>query len=162
MATKKASGKKGPAARGRKPATRVGKADPKPGRLRLQNASPSFTVNDLARSLAWYRDVVGFEVSERYEREGTLVGVGLGAGDVFLMLSQDDWKKGRDRKKGDAFRIHCMTRQDVDALAARIRSKGGIIDQEPRDEPWGMRDFSITDPDGFKLTIAKELKTRRK
>jgi hypothetical protein len=29
--------------------------------LALSSASPSFTVNDLEKSLAWYRDVVGFD-----------------------------------------------------------------------------------------------------
>ncbi len=128
--------------------------------LKLGSVSPSFTVNDLPGSIAWYRDVLGFRVEERYEREGTLVGVGLQAGDVFLMLGQDDWKKGRDRKKGEGFRIYCMTTQDVDAIAKRIRAAGGVLDQEPRDQPWGMRDFSITDPDGFQLTFARETKKR--
>jgi uncharacterized glyoxalase superfamily protein PhnB len=117
-------------------------------------------VNDLGKSLAWYRDFLGFEVEERYEREGTLVGVGLRAGDVFLMLGQDDWKKGRERKKGEGFRIYCMTTQDVDAIAKKIRTAGGALDQEPRDQHWGMRDFSLTDPDGFKITIGADKKRR--
>jgi lactoylglutathione lyase len=128
--------------------------------LKLSSASPSFTVNDLGKSLAWYRDVLGFRVEERYEREGNLVGVGLQAGGVFFMLGQDDWKKGRDRKKGEGFRIYCMTTQDVDAIAKRIRAAGGTLDQEPRDQPWGMRDFSLTDPDGYKITIGVETKKR--
>ncbi|MGE5346019.1 MAG: VOC family protein [Acidithiobacillales bacterium] len=133
---------------------------PTPGALKLSSASPSFTVNDLMKSLAWYRDVLGFKVEERYERDGTLVGVGLQAGDVFIMLGQDDWKKGRDRKKGEGFRIYCMTTQDVDAIAKRIRAAGGTLDQEPRDQPWGMRDFSLTDLDGYKITIGVETKKR--
>ncbi len=128
--------------------------------LKLGSVSPSFTVNDLPRSIAWYRDVLGFKVKERYKSEGSLVGVGLQAGDVFLMLGQDDWKKGRDRKKGEGFRIYCMTTQDVDAIAKRIQAAGGTLDDGPRNQPWGMRDFSLTDPDGFKLTIAKETKKR--
>ncbi len=143
-----------------KRASAKGKTAAAASALKMRSVSPSFTVNDLPRSLVWYRDVLGFRVEERYEREGALVGVGLQAGDVFLMLGQDDWKKGRDRKKGEGFRIYCMTTQDVDAIAKRVRAAGGVLDQEPRDEPWGMRDFSIADPDGFKLTIAKETKTR--
>jgi uncharacterized glyoxalase superfamily protein PhnB len=76
------------------------------------------------------------------------------------MLGQDDWKKGRDRKKGEGFRIYCTTSQDVDALAKGIVARGGTLDQAPRDQEWGMRDFSLSDPDGFKITIAKELKKR--
>jgi uncharacterized glyoxalase superfamily protein PhnB len=122
--------------------------------LALSSVSPSFTVNDLDRSLAWYRDVLGFGIEEKWENEGKVVGVSLKAGDVSLMIGQDDWKKGRDRKKGEGFRIYCETRKSVDDLAKRIEAKGGRLDQGPTDEPWGVRDISLTDPDGFKITIA--------
>jgi catechol 2,3-dioxygenase-like lactoylglutathione lyase family enzyme len=123
--------------------------------LALSDASPSFTVNDLDRSLAWYRDVLGFGVEETWKDDaGKAVGVSLRAGDVAFMIGQDDWKKGRDRKKGDGFRMFCMTKKNVDDLAKRIEAKGGRLDQGPTDEPWGVRDISLTDPDGFKITIA--------
>ena len=76
------------------------------------------------------------------------------AGSVSFMLSQDDWKKGRDRAKGEGVRIYCTTAQDVDVLAKQIKARGGTLAQEPRDEPWGMRDFAVVDPDGYKITIA--------
>jgi uncharacterized glyoxalase superfamily protein PhnB len=72
------------------------------------------------------------------------------------MLGQDDWKKGRDRVKGEGFRIYCKTAQDVDRLAAQVKARGGKLTQEPRDEPWGTRDFAVVDPDGFKITIGSE------
>jgi uncharacterized glyoxalase superfamily protein PhnB len=128
--------------------------------VKLSEASPSFTVNDLEKSLSWYRDVLGLAVEERWEQDGKLTGVALKAGDVTFMLGQDDWKKGRDRKKGEGFRLYCTTTQDVDALAERIEARGGKLDQEPRDQPWGTRDFALTDPDGFKITIAADTKTR--
>ena len=128
----------------------------KPESLRLRSAAPSFTVNDVQKSLAWYRDVLGFTVGERWEHEGQLRGVELLAGQVRFWLSQDDWKKGRDRRKGEGFRMHCDTAQDIDSLAARIKAQGGTLLQEPRDEPWGGRDFAVADPDGFKITISTE------
>jgi uncharacterized glyoxalase superfamily protein PhnB len=152
---KKAGSKRAPAKR-----KRVAPANPRPKGLSMSSASPSFTVNELEKSLAWYRDVLGFAVEERWEQDGKLAGVMVGAGDVRFMLGQDDWKKGRDRKKGEGFRLYCETRQDVDALAAGIKARGGTLDQEPHDEPWGTRDFSLTDLDGFKITIAKEPKRR--
>jgi len=124
--------------------------------LRMTEASPAFTVGDLARSMGWYRDVLGFAVEEKWERDGELRGVSLRAGGVSLMLAQDDWQKGRDRRKGEGFRIYFSTTQDVDALAAGIKARGGALDSEPADMPWGSRDFSLTDPDGFRITIGRE------
>ena len=129
------------------------KAGAKSEALKLNEASPGLTVNDLQKSLAWYRDVLGFGVEERWEQEGKLMGVSLRAGGVTFMIGQDDWKKGRDRKKGEGFRLFCETSQDVDALAKKIEARGGTLDQKPTDQPWGYRDFAVSDPDGFKITI---------
>jgi uncharacterized glyoxalase superfamily protein PhnB len=136
------------------------KARAKSDTLKMSEASPGFTVNDLQKSLAWYRDVLGFAVDERWEQDGRLTGVSLRAGGVTFMIGQDDWKKGRDRKKGEGFRLYCTTTQDVDALAKGIEARGGKLDQEPRDQPWGTRDFALTDPDGFKITIGADTKKR--
>jgi|KBSMisStandDraft_5_1062788.scaffolds.fasta_scaffold226636_2 uncharacterized glyoxalase superfamily protein PhnB len=149
-------------ARAKKSAPRAKKTVAKPRAaaegLRMSSASPSFTVNDLDRSLSWYRDVVGFDVEETWKDGEKVIGVSLRAGDVSFMIGQDDWKKGRDRKKGEGFRIFCTTRKSVDDIAKRIKSKGGQLDHEPQNQPWGMRDFSVTDPDGFKITIAQNLR----
>jgi uncharacterized glyoxalase superfamily protein PhnB len=164
MATKKKkkakTAKKRTAAR-RKPAARRKAARPvrtQPETLRLRGLAPSFTVSDVGRSLAWYRDVLGFVVGDRWESDGKLAGVEMVAGSVTFMLGQDDWKKGRDRGKGEGFRIYCNTVQDVDALAKRIKAHGGTLAQEPADQPWGSRDFSVVDPDGFRITIGADKK----
>jgi uncharacterized glyoxalase superfamily protein PhnB len=142
--------------RRRKPAAPALKARRQPESLRLRSASPSFTVNDIEKSLAFYRDVLLFVVEERWEEGGVLRGVEMAAGSVTLWLSQDDWKKGRDRTKGLGFRVHCTTAQDVDALAQGIKARGGTLAEEPQDRPWGGRDFAVADPDGFTITIASE------
>ena len=134
----------------RKPARRARR---KPESLRLRSAGPSFTVNDIQTSLAFYRDVLGFTVKDRWEQDGALHGVELVAGKVTFWLGQDDWKKGRDRVKGQGFRMYCGTTQDIDTLARRIEAGGGTLVEKPTDRPWGGRDFAVVDPDGFKITI---------
>ena len=151
MATKKKKKKKAKT----RPARPVRKG---PETLRLRGAAPGFTVNDIAKSLAWYRDGVGCIVDERWASDGKLLGVSMLAGSVSFMLSQDDWKKGRDRAKGEGVRIYCTTVQDVDTLARQIKARGGTLTQEPRDQPWGMRDFALVDPDGYKVTIGEDKK----
>lgn len=151
-ATKKAPPRKKPSAKAK---TGAAKARTGAAKAKLSSVAPSLTVNDLQKSLSWYRDVIGFAVRQRWERDGKLMGVELEAGSVTFMIGQDDWKKGRDRKKGEAFRLYCETTQNVDALAAAIVARGGKLDHPPMDQPWGAREFTLTDPDGFKITIAK-------
>jgi len=126
--------------------------------LRLRSAAPSFTVDNLEKSLAFYEDVLGFYVKDRWMHEGQLAGVELVAGLVSFFIGQDDWKKGRDRAKGEGFRIHCTTAQDIDGLAAQIKARGGKLLEEPKTQPWGSRDFAVADPDGFKITISSVTK----
>jgi uncharacterized glyoxalase superfamily protein PhnB len=127
-----------------------------PETLRLRSIAPSLTATDLQRSIAFYRDVLGFMVGDEWREKGVLTGVELHAGAVTFMLSQDDFAKGRDRLKGVGTRYYCNTTQDIDRLAAQIRERGGVLDQEPKDMPWGRRVFMISDPDGFKLTFVQE------
>jgi len=161
MAAKKTTkSKKAPAKAAKRSSAKSAKA--KSGKsegLRLTSTSPSLTVNDIEKSLAWYRDVLGFTVDQRWEGDGKLMGAEMKAGNVVLMIGQDDWKKGRDRVKGAGVRIYCDTDQDIDRLAARIKANGGTLAQEPKEQPWGMRDLAIDDPDGYKITIARDLKT---
>jgi lactoylglutathione lyase len=126
-----------------------------PESFRARSVSPSLTVSELARSEAWYRDVLGFVVKDRWGEGAHGGGVELVAGTASLSLIQDDFAKGRDRKKGEGVRFWLRTVQDVDTLADRIRGRGGILDQEPRDMPWGDRLFSVSDPDGYKLNIVR-------
>ena len=124
-----------------------------PETLRLRTLTPALTVADLDVSLTWYCDVMGFVVVEKWEDEGKISGVIVEAGRVRLFLVQDDFAKGQGRDKGAGFRFFCATAQDVDQLADAIKSRGGGLEQDPADQPWGSRSFDLVDPDGFKLTV---------
>ena len=134
------------------------KARREPETLRLSSFTPSLTVNDLARSLAFYSGALGFIVGEEWKDGDVLRGVMLKAGACELGLSQDDWKQGKDRKKGLGVRIWCDTAQDIDAMAARVKAAGSVLTEEPEDHTaWGVRSFSFDDLDGFHFTIARKL-----
>ena len=112
------------------------------------------TVRDIQRSVAWYRDVVGFVVDREHERERTLVAVSLRAGDVRVLLTQDDGARGPDRQKGEGVSLQLTTdRGVIDEVAGRIKGVGGALDTEPADTPWGARVVRFRDPDGFKLVV---------
>ena len=118
----------------------------------LESVSPGFTANDAAASIAWYCDVLGFTQGERWEHEGQFLGGQVTSGAITINIGQDDWKMGRDRAKGQGTRIYISTGPDIDTYANQIKARGGVLAQEPKDD-WGMRAFSINDPDGFKLTF---------
>jgi uncharacterized glyoxalase superfamily protein PhnB len=127
-----------------------------PETLRLRGLEPSLTVNDLPRSIAFYRDVLGFVAGEEWREDGAMTGIEVRAGSITFFLTQDDFAKGRDRQKGVGMRFRCQTAQDLDRLAEQITARGGAVDEGPKDMPWGERMFLISDPDGFKLTFVQQ------
>ena len=114
----------------------------------------SLTVKDLQKSLAWYRDVLGFEIVRTIERDGKPRGYSLKAGEVRIAINQDDGAKGWTRVKGEGFSLNITTTQSVDALAQGIKTRGGALETEPADMAWGVRMFRLRDPDGYKLAVS--------
>jgi uncharacterized glyoxalase superfamily protein PhnB len=121
--------------------------------LNATGQMPSLTVDNLQRSLDFFTGL-GFEVEDRWEENGQLLGVMLKAGNVQLGLSQDDGKKGRDRVKGVGMRLYIETRDNIDDLAARTKAAGIKLTSEPHDTEWKSRAFEVTEPSGFLLTIS--------
>ncbi len=125
-----------------------------PETLRLRSVVPAITASDLEKSIAWYRDVLGFTVGAEHQVDGVLKAVEMKAGSVDFLVSQDDFAQGRDRVKGVGLRLYCETAQDVDLVATDIVARGGELAQPLTDQPWGARDFAVVDPDGFKISIS--------
>jgi uncharacterized glyoxalase superfamily protein PhnB len=123
--------------------------------LQVSTIAPSLTVDDLQKSITFYEGL-GFVVDERWEENEMLLGVMMRAGKSQIGLSQDDWKKGRDRKKGVGMRVFMSTTQNVDEIAMRAKSAGVTLASEPHDTEWKSRAFEVTDPSGFLLTISSE------
>jgi catechol 2,3-dioxygenase-like lactoylglutathione lyase family enzyme len=159
-AAKKTAAKK-TAAKKSAPATRsasrpVSRAAAKPSGSELLSVTAGFTANDAQASIDWYCNVLGFKVIERWEYEGRFMGGRVGSGQVSFNIGQDDWKLGRDRIKGQATRMYILMGPDIDAYVSAIKARGGVLSAEPKDD-WGLRAFSIDDPDGFKLTFMTPL-----
>ena len=117
---------------------------------------PTLTVDDLQKSITFY-EALGFTIDERWEEQGTLQGVMMRAGKIEIGLNQDDWKKGRDRKKGIGVRLAIQTAPgSVDDIAKRARNAGLTLKSDPHDTEWKSRAFEVVDPTGFLLTIFSE------
>ncbi|MBP6442708.1 MAG: VOC family protein [Gemmatimonadales bacterium] len=127
--------------------------------LNATNLGCSITCTDLAASIRFYRDAIGFAVAQQFENEGKVVAAVIVAGNIQIVLNQDDGKLGWDRIKGQGcyLQINVPTYADVDSTAERIKANGGTLLSEPADRPWGARMFQFKDLDGFKLGVSTPL-----
>lgn len=46
---------------------------------------------------------------------------------------------------------------DVNALHAELSAVGGLDMTQPNDEPYGCRDFDVTDPDGHRIAFGQDM-----
>jgi len=121
--------------------------------VQISSIVPTLTVDDLTKSISFY-EALGFTIDERWEDKGKLLGVMLRAGSAEIGLNQDDWKKGRDRKKGIGVRLSISAKPgQVDEIARRARNAGITLTSEPHDTEWKSRAFEVKDPSGFLVTI---------
>jgi uncharacterized glyoxalase superfamily protein PhnB len=51
-------------------------------------------------------------------------------------------------------RLYLETDQDIAALAKQAKTAGITLNDGPGPLPWGPIGFTVTDPDGFKMTIS--------
>jgi len=121
--------------------------------LQAKSLMPTLTVNDVKKSIQFYTEGLGFILGERFEENGEVKGAMINAGGAILGISQDDFAKGRDRVKGLGMRLYLETDQSIEPLAAKAKA-AGITVEGPAPLPWGPMGFTVTDPDGFKMTIS--------
>jgi catechol 2,3-dioxygenase-like lactoylglutathione lyase family enzyme len=124
-----------------------------PETFRARTLSATLAVKDIQKSLVWYRDKVGFIVDKKFERSGKLNSVLLKAGNMHVLLTQDDGGTGWDKVKGAGFSLHFTTAQDIEGLAQAIKERGGVVNLEKADA-LGGRVLRLRDPDGFTLLIS--------
>lgn len=121
-------------------------------RVGFQAAAAVFVVNEVAKSVAHYQDVLGFHVEFTYGEPPSYAGVERGATLIHLQAAAD-----AERRPGQAAVYVFVT--DVDALHAELRSRGARILAEPNNYPYGMRDFAVADLDGNLLSFGTSSST---
>jgi catechol 2,3-dioxygenase-like lactoylglutathione lyase family enzyme len=112
-------------------------------------------VDDLERSIAFYRDVLRFQVEGRQEgyvsmRRGTVV-LGLGP-KANLPPGHHFSPDALTEHKGAGVEI-VLEVEDVDGDDAHVRASGHPIAIQLGNRPWGRRDFRVVDPDGYYLRL---------
>src|SRR6185436_11276720 len=98
--------------------------------LHGKTVMPSLTVNNLQESQRFFEGL-GFEIEDKWEDDGKVIGLMLKAGNCRLGLSQDDGQKGRDRVKGVGMSLYIEADDDIDRVAAKAKAAGIKLKSEP-------------------------------
>ena len=135
-------------------------------------------VTDMARSLAFYCDGLGFRVARqldegaapffaRLERDGIAVMISTRASRFLAQEHAHDHSHGHDHEHGfhgvevvHGGALNLLTYiyvEDVDATYEELRSRTVEPVDAPEDKFYGVREFLLRDPDGYYYAIAQRL-----
>jgi glyoxylase I family protein len=124
--------------------------------IEIRGMTPLLSVFDMPRSLAFYRDELGFEIVRDSGQGDSSSWVWLRLNDTDLMLN-DQYEPGivPARPPADRVRWHddtCLyfAAPDVDAVYRYLSEKGFAADP-PKVAPYGMKQLYISDPDNYHL-----------
>jgi glyoxylase I family protein len=124
----------------------------------IRGMAPLLQVFDMRTSIAFYRDVLGFEIAANSPpRDEVLFHWALLRRDGIELMLNTAYDEGERPDVPDARRVagHRDTAlffscPDVDGAYAYLRAKG-VTKNGPTVAPYGMKQLSITDPDGYHL-----------
>jgi catechol 2,3-dioxygenase-like lactoylglutathione lyase family enzyme/GNAT superfamily N-acetyltransferase len=102
---------------------------------------PILYSTDITRSIAYYKDVLGFEHSWEWDNPPTFGGISKDGVEIFFC------KDGQGHP-GTWLSIFI---EDADAYYETIKAKGARIIQPPHTYEWGVREMLVEDPDGHKI-----------
>ncbi|MBQ4158132.1 MAG: VOC family protein [Clostridia bacterium] len=116
-------------------------------------------VNDMAKMIRFYRDVLGFEIKEGENTSNVYL---VKDGTLFLLYGRNDFEKMTSRKyeyiKGlnghFEIALYVDTFEEVDSVFRTAVENGATPVLEPELEPWGQRTSYIADPEGNLIEIA--------
>jgi catechol 2,3-dioxygenase-like lactoylglutathione lyase family enzyme len=104
------------------------------------------SVADLARTKAFYGETLGWRIETN---ESYVAGFWFGAGYLVAALEPPTAAKPRDGGMLVTVRV-----DDLDAEHKRLTDKGVAV-SPIESRPWGQRDFSFNDPDGYRWDYAE-------
>ena len=127
---------------------------------RFTSITPNLLVRDVAKSTAFYRDVLGFTIGETVPDKEPFVFVWMKRDDVSVFLNDikaaaHDYAPAATMPQGGTAALFFII-SDVDAYHATVSPKANVI-MPLKTQFYGMREFAVTDPDGHIITFAERV-----
>jgi uncharacterized glyoxalase superfamily protein PhnB len=119
---------------------------------RLTDVKCVLAVPNLANSVAYYRDQLGFNLDFAVE------GWAFMSRDRFRLMLGECTDAIPAHDLGDHSYFAYVTVDDVDALYGDLVVNGVTVSHELADKPWGMREFGIRTPDGHRIMFGQDLR----
>jgi catechol 2,3-dioxygenase-like lactoylglutathione lyase family enzyme len=122
----------------------------------LTGISPVLLVSDLERSLAYYRDRLGFQCDAFGEPPDFATAERDGA-TIMLALCEEPSRIVPNWRVVDKIWNAYIRVDDVESIYAEVQERGAGIDYTIYNAPSGFREFGVQDPDGYDIAFGQPL-----
>jgi lactoylglutathione lyase len=124
------------------------------------SVTPNLLVQNIDRSASFYRDVLGFAVKESVPEAAPFVFLWMERDGVSVFLNdpkavEHDLPGAASRPAGGTATMYFIV-TGVDALHAQVAAHAQVV-MPLKTQFYGMREFSVDDPDGHLLTFAERV-----
>jgi catechol 2,3-dioxygenase-like lactoylglutathione lyase family enzyme len=124
------------------------------------SVTPNLLVQDIDRSTAFYRDVLGFVVKQTVPDAAPFVFVWLDRDGVAVFLNdpraiEHDFPGATKRPAGGTATLFFVV-DGVDALHQQVAPRARVV-MPMKTQFYGMREFAVEDPDGHIITFAERV-----
>jgi len=124
--------------------------------------SPMLAVRNMKQTIQFYRDSLGFKMGMAFPDADNPEYTDLSKDEMVLMfMPAKNVGIGSREKLGVGVNIYMQVDRDIDEYYNELKNKGVKIVVDIKDEPYGIRDFTIEDIDGYKLTFNQVSKAVR-
>lgn len=120
------------------------------GRLAYVNTMPVLPVTDLRATVAYYTDVLGFDDPWFWGDPPTDAGVRSGGRNAFM------FEHAPARATAHRGTVYVVNVREIDALRARHQAAGATIVSDVEDKPWGVREYTVEDVNGYRLRFSQD------
>ena len=116
--------------------------------------SPTLAVRNMKQTIQFYRDSLGFKVGMAFPDADNPEYADLSKdGMVIMLIPAKNVGIGTKQELGIGVNLYMQIDGDIDEYYNQLTKKGAGIVVDIKDEPFGIRDFTVEDINGYKLTF---------
>ncbi|MFC2003616.1 VOC family protein [Chloroflexota bacterium] len=124
--------------------------------------SPTLAARNMKETIEFYKNSLGFKVGMAFPDINNPEYVDLSKdGMVLMFIPAENEGIGSNKELGIGVNLYMQIDGDIDEYYNELKKRGVKIAVDIQDEPYGIRDSTVEDVNGYKLTFNQPSKTAK-
>jgi uncharacterized glyoxalase superfamily protein PhnB len=121
--------------------------------------SPLLATRNMKATIDFYQNILGFTLGMVFPDTGHAEYADLSKdGMSFMFVPAKNLGINRAARLGTGVNLYMQIDGDIDKYYSELKKKGIKIISDIKDEPFGIRDFTVEDINGYRLTFNRPAK----